>query len=70
MKYRLFFATVMAAAVTIISTSGIMAQNSSKEQRKPAVDTSRKPVARPATPAKPMPKADTTKKAGGKHKSY
>lgn len=67
MKYRLFFATVMAAAVTIISTSGIMAQNPSKEQRKPAMDTSRKPVARPVAPAKPMPKVDTTKKAGRKH---
>ena len=67
MKYRLFFSAMVAIAVTVISATGAMAQQPSKEQRKPFADTSKKPGARPAAPAFKPAKVDTAKKAGKKH---
>ncbi|WP_147243348.1 hypothetical protein [Chitinophaga flava] len=69
MKYRVFFAAVLATAVTMITASGAMAQHApSKEQRKQAVDTTRKDGRHSVvSTGKSGPKADTVRKPVKKH---
>ncbi|MBC9914497.1 MULTISPECIES: hypothetical protein [Chitinophaga] len=67
MKYRLFFSAMLAVVVAVISTTGAMAQQPSKEQRKQMADTSKKTGSRPAAPVLKPAKVDTAKKTGKKH---
>ncbi|WP_143306442.1 hypothetical protein [Chitinophaga vietnamensis] len=67
MNYRSILTAVLVTAITAVSATGAMAQNPSKEHRKPA-DTGRKAPVHTATPApKPGFKADTAKKPVKKH---
>ncbi|MBC9914423.1 hypothetical protein [Chitinophaga varians] len=68
MKYRVFFAAMLATAVTMITAAGAMAQHApSKEQRK-QVDTARKDNRHAVVPVgKGTPKADTARKPVKKH---
>ncbi|WP_212003016.1 hypothetical protein [Chitinophaga sp. HK235] len=69
MKYRVFFAGILATAVTMITATGAMAQHApSKEQRKQAGDTTRKDGRHSVVQAgKGGPKADTVRKPVKKH---
>ncbi|NML37838.1 hypothetical protein HHL17_11595 [Chitinophaga sp. G-6-1-13] len=68
MKYKVFFAAMMATAVTMTTVTGAMAQHApSKEQRK-QVDTARKDNRHSVVPvSKGGSKADTTRKPVKKH---
>ncbi|MGN7819204.1 hypothetical protein ACTJJB_03690 [Chitinophaga sp. 22536] len=69
MKYRVFFAAIMATTVTMTTVTGAMAQQApSKEQRKQAGDTARKDNRHAVVPVgKGGAKADTARKPVRKH---